>query len=230
MINTTQLYEQFNNGEIGNGYDIISVESGAHPNIMSLPKLYANVSYRRMKFTDEHDNEVKLSPKLKLLFTEFATGKDLALGLPDSYKEYFLHYKGSVNATKADFDYIETWPNVTNLCISDGPNNNVAFELSQRVDTFQSKDSLTNILFNVQPHSHHLLNVVDFIEHLPKLRLAGFLIKALSKTQLVKFLNNQDLPEDWEYDIHETGIIYFKPRPEGANNSLYDRLYSLFDL
>lgn len=227
MINTPQLYEQFNNGQIGNGYDIISIESGAHPNILSLPKLYANANYRNVKFTDEHDNEVILSPKLKLLFTEYAAGTDLALGLPDSYEEYMLYYEESVNATKADFDYIETWQNVLSLGITDGPNSNVAFELSQRVDKLQSQEILKNISFIVQPHSHHLLNVTRFIEHLPRLTLAGFMINALSKTQLETFLHNQDLPEDWQYVIHEAGFVYFKPNPEAANNSLFDRIVSL---
>lgn len=72
-IDTAELLQQFIDGQIGTVKDHVYILPGAHPHIMSLPKLFAHhkVIYN-IRFEDEDENVVNIDNYgiLQAVFTE----------------------------------------------------------------------------------------------------------------------------------------------------------------
>lgn len=209
--------EQLQNGEIGSGYNHISIVSGAHPNILELPRQFANATaFAIIDFVDERNNAVRLEPQARLVIAELESGEDLLLGLPQAYRIYIMRLSSNAVATDADLDFIVQWKNAEVLQISDGPNSNVAYGLLERLDQMKEMHQLKDIKLNIQRQSYRELDVRSFLEQLQALKLARFYKSYLNKDERKDFMANLDLPDNWRHRDRSGFIFIERSEPSQA--------------
>lgn len=192
-IDTPVLYEQFVNGEIGDDYLGICIFATAHPNVLSLPKLFANHTYIFIRFEDEHQNVISTRAQQSHIQAVFMKGDNMIQHLPDNYSKVDLFITKKAALSSHDYDYLFQMKQLTNLLIKD--RSNIAIDLSQRVSELGSLTNLAYMDLSVQPHSYKELKVGPFLLALPLIRIFNFEIGDLTRNQAIEFVENQEIPD-----------------------------------
>lgn len=197
---------------MGADFRHISIVAGAHPHILSLPKLFANATeFSSIDFVDERYNAIRLQPQSRLVIAELEAGQDLMLNLPDTYRIYLIRLSSRVGASDADLDYIADWHQTEALQISDTFASNVAYGLSLRLDRLKAMTRLKDIRLNVQRHSYKELSVRAFLMELPQLRTASFYKKLLSREERKDFAGHLNIPDGWQ-SVDRNGFVFIERR------------------
>lgn len=212
-IKTPESLQQFNNGEIGAGYTAVYFFPGAHPDIMSLPKLLANnTSFVRFRFEDEDENVITLEPKQFRAHALFMKAENLTFALPNDYVSYQLLITRGTVFSSHDFDCLLQWKEMTSLGIQDRAN--LAYGLSQRISQLKQKlPYLRNLFLTrlVDPAQEWEVN--PFITELPAINEMGVYIEDLTLSQATKFLCDQLIPLDFSAQLfYNWGYIEFLRR------------------
>lgn len=220
---------QFQDGEIGNDFNHISIVAGAHPNILNLPKFFANATaYSIIDFVDEEKNAVRLEPKARLVIADLESGKNLLLGLPDNYRIYIVRLSSNATATNEDLDYIVQWINAEMLQISDASNSNVSYGLLQRLDKMQDMKQLKDIMLNIQRDSYKELNIKLFLNRLPTLKSARFYKNYLNKDERIYFMNHLNIPDNWKLR-NRHGFVFIERKETSYTETFLSNLVNSFN-
>lgn len=91
-----------------NLYKFVNITAGAHPNILSEVKLFTESAVPRIRFTDEHGNNIELFNSEKKVRAEYHGDTNL-IDLPKDYKWYQILVYKTANYTAADIDTILNW-------------------------------------------------------------------------------------------------------------------------
>lgn len=202
--------------------------AGAHPDILSLPKLFANATeFSSIDFVDERYNVIRLQPQVRFVIAELESGEDLILSLPESYRIYMIRLSVHATATEADLDYIVQWHQAEVLQISDAFNSDVAYGLSQRLEQMKEMTQLKDIRLNVHRHSYKSLSVRSFLEQLPWLRTASFYKNFLSIEERRDFVENLNCPDRWQF-IQRNGFVFIERRRLSQAQIFLENLVSSF--
>lgn len=206
-INTPSLFEQFTSGQIGSGYKLINILPGSHPDILSLPRLFANnTDVDKIRFEDENNNIAYLNqPNHVELYAK--KGNGLLHGLPDSYIDYKLYILNGASLSSDDYEDMFRWKNVTYLEIIDVAN--IAFDLSQRVSEMKFWNKLSVLKLTVHLHSHTELKVMPFFLHLP-VKLVEFDATELPLQQGLEFISQEFAKE--VYATFSYNVVQFKKK------------------
>lgn len=209
-IDTPELYNQLVNGEIGVGYKAIYILPGAHPNILTLPKLYANHTIaHEFRFEDDDGNVVILENRDRVEAI-LIKGENLTLGLPIHYKAYKFFILHETILSSSDFDYISQWKMMTWMKIDDSAN--IAYDLSTHTNQMKSLKDLRTLRLKAHPESYRDLKVKPFLEHLSVWALI-FDINEFTLEQAEEFMRNQEVPNNYESTLfYNSRVLQFSRR------------------
>lgn len=240
-INTPESLAQFQNGRNTDDQIKVSIHSGAHPDILSLPKYFAHyTNSNEITFMDLADRMsfVSIYPGEKKVQAHFANGKDVALGLPNDYETYEIRYSrhGGVETTKTDLDYVLTWENVKVLSFKDSPKDDVANILAQRIDEMKSKAVIEELYLMIQSNTYDDWNVGTFLEQLPNVKLVRLSMARLTDDQKVGFLERQRISKGWTFKFdRRTEDVTYQKQGSGwrsifkrVSNNVLDEMQDVF--
>lgn len=210
VIDTPELFEKLKAGQIGTAIDEIFIKPGAHPNILSLPKEFADAPYA-IHFVDDQNNRVFIAPKEKLVEASFTNGHSLSLHLPSYYVKYNVSYIG-VAITAEDLDYIFQWNRAAELTIRDGDDDGDGFGymISQRSDDLKKLQNLTKLSFALQRPSYNKLFIKNILFGPKALRTVNVLRSSLSAGEFKEFVRNQKFTLKWISVLFRDRIVYFR--------------------
>lgn len=212
-IDTPELFSQFVNGHIGPDYSSVYFFPGAHPNIMSLPKLVASigdVEYVEYRFEDEHDNVVTLHP-YKGVTGIFRKGNSLTLGLPNNYRTYAIFLQKATTLSSDDYKYISQWKSMRSFELIDDAN--AACALLQQLDALKSLD-LAHIRLKLNLHSYKQLKMKPIYDQWPAIGRVAFHLGMLSREQVDEFIQRQEMPQNLTVKLYfPEGLLFFVQRP-----------------
>lgn len=207
-IDTPELFNKLETGQIEGNHQTIYVECGAHPDVLSLPKRFWNATFQELHFCDGQGNEIVLSPGAHSVQAYLTAGKDLTLGIPSNYEQYFVFFDKEVVITPADIDTIIRWRNAVRLTISDHAD--LAYNLSKKMNEMRKMQRLRNLTLDVQPSSSTRLSLKQFVLKLPRLKQANFLAPSLTQAEFDKFIKKQQALKGWEIEAQFKMISYHK--------------------
>lgn len=188
--------------------------SPAHPNILSLPKLFAdNTSFESFQFADEYENVVKMVPVLaqqyQYIGATLTFGDNLTLGFPNHYNRYRLKIGKDASLSTHDYDNIFQWANTRYFEIND--QHNYAIDLSTRIDQLKALEKLEGIALKIQSYSYQEFRVKPFLEGLPTLTYAYLLTYDLDTEQVGEFMRLQQVPDNFSQQFFEYfKVIFYK--------------------
>lgn len=207
-INTPDLYEKFVSGLIGTGYQDVYILPGAHPNIMSLPKLFSsNTSFDRYRFEDQHDNVVTVNT-VGVVVAHLKNGVNLTLGLPSDYTQYHIFISNRTSLSSDDYDYIINWRDIVYLELIDSTND-IALDLYKRLEDLKHWQKLIIFKLKLLVASYDKMEVGKFVQQIPSVALLDFNINGtLSLDQAEEFKSIQKLPNRYSMTLYvELGWI-----------------------
>lgn len=231
-IVTPVQYEQFKSGDIGKGYDVVRIESTAHPHILLEPKYFWNASSREIHFSDADGNRIALYPKWQAVLTFLRSGENLTLGIPTNYKDYRIMSVNEAKISLSDLDNILQWKNAIRLDISD--RSDVPYLLSQRINELKAMEQLKLISLYIDRNSFQRLCVKPFLVELKSVESVNFLTGSLDENEFQDFVTRQGSlgEKQWKLEIRDRLIIYRKEshqvqhissNSQVANAWLYER-------
>lgn len=211
-ITTPEQFEQFTAGQIGAGYDYVHFYAGAHPDVFSLPKVFANnTAVREFRFEDDNENVIYVDTGLSRVDATLKNGHGLIGGLPDHYQSYTLNYDAGASISADDYAHIFTWRSASDMQIYD--NADVANELATRVHQMKTLDKLQILKLRLHLETSDRLRVRPFMVTLPALLILDFQIKGFEEAQARKFMASQkDIPISFRgvLYMHMSSIMYSK--------------------
>lgn len=211
-ITTPELFHQFTTGLIGDGYDYVYIYAGAHPNVFSLPKVFAhNTTVREFRFEDAHENVIYVDTGLNRVDAKLKKGDGLLVGLPDDYHSYDLEFLAGASISADDYAHIFTWTSTMQIQIYD--NADVANELARRVHELTPLKKLQILKLRLHLATSDQLQVRSFIEKVRGLLILDFQIKGFTKVQATQFMSRQKgIPYGWRGVLYMqmTSIMYSK--------------------
>lgn len=209
-IDTPELLSQYINGHIGPGYSSVYFFPGAHPNIMSLPKLVASIGNVEYRFEDEHDNVVTLDP-YKGVTGIFRKGNSLTLGLPNNHRTYTIFLQKATTLSSDDYTYISQWKSMKTFELIDDAS--AAYALLQRLNELKSLD-LAYIRLKLNLHSYKQLQLKPIYDQWPAIGGVAFYLGMLSREQADEFIQRQEIPQNVTVKMHfPEGLLFFVQKP-----------------
>lgn len=190
---------------------VVVIKSPAHPNVLSLPALFANRhDIYRIIFSDEYKNCVIMEPRKKTLEASFWSGRDLTLGFPTDYESYRIRvYKSSVTITDNDLDFIVQLKNVKTLRItasSTVSSFDVAERLLGRVSDLKQMP-LVDVSVSIFPHTEGL-PVKELLEEVQSLKTLSLDIeRRLSVEEIFDIIEREMVPDGWHVSTAQFGQI-----------------------
>lgn len=208
-VQTPDQYKQLENGNISRYYHSIAVEASAHPNVLSLPKKYANALWLGLYFVDGL-NKIHIFPQWQHAWAQFSTKSNVMHYIPYNYSSYEIRYDDEVPATSSEIDYLLTWNFATSLIIMGS--SNVAYELSHRIKE-GSFPNLNKLDLTLQPALYREVDTLGLLKHLNSLKHLSFRAPSLTYTQLNEFTINQQVPVGWKLVTRGKRIEFRKEWP-----------------
>lgn len=183
----------------------MTILPGAHPDVMSLPKLFANyTSYDQIRFKDNQMNIIVLNMPSKVdLF--WRDGANFTQGLPSHYTHYKLVLSDSVILSVGDYSNMFNWTKMTSFDVRDS--RNFAYALSRRVAEMKSLP-LNHLKLKLQILSHEEIQVKPFLEQLPRLVSLKLDTGDLTSEQVALFLEIQEVPSNFSVEV-KRNIVEF---------------------
>lgn len=118
QINNKALYQQFKNRSLDGTYSVFNVTSGAHENVLSEAKLFANNANPVILFSDEHGNSIELNTESKYAILKYVKGSRRLFDLPSDYKTYNIVYRSEGVLDAADIDAMWSWKSAEEICVN----------------------------------------------------------------------------------------------------------------
>lgn len=194
---------------------VVAIKSTAHPNILSLPAIFANhYDIYRIIFTDEHNNCVIMEPRRKTVEATFWSGGNLTLGLPTDYESYRIRvYTERAIITDADLDFIAHLKNARSLRITAADNVDnfdVASRLLKRVDVLKTMPKLLDLMVSIFPNTFKGLSVKALLEESQSLRLFTLDVeRRFSQEEIGEIVESVAVPDGWHVSTDQYGQIDF---------------------
>lgn len=91
-----------------NQYKFVNISAGAHPSILSQVKLFTESTVPRIRFNDEHGNNIELFNSEKRVRADYHGDTNL-IDLPTDYSWYQILFDKTSNYTPADVDTMLNW-------------------------------------------------------------------------------------------------------------------------
>lgn len=211
-ITTPDQFDQFVAGHIGAGYDYVHFYAGAHPDVFSLPKVFANnTSVREFRFEDDNENVIYVDTGLSRVDATLKNGHGLIGGLPADYLSYTLNFGAGASISADDYAHIFTWRSALDMQIYD--NADVANELATHVHQMKTLDKLQILKLRLHWQTCDRLQVRPFMVTLPALLILDLQIKGFEELQARKFMSSQkNIPSSFRgvLYMHSSSIMYSK--------------------
>lgn len=174
FIGNPTKYTQFKRGEIGNDYDSVYIEAGAHPNILAEVSHFANASNRMIRFrdVDYKRNIIILYPNEKKVRCNFQIGDQLTLGLPTDFEYYDIDFGWAGVACLDDIETILSWKNAKELKITDRCH--IAYKLRQRIDELRQMKYLEVLHLRINAKNFENIELEAFFGNFTKLQRIEF--------------------------------------------------------
>lgn len=196
-IDTPQLFEQLKAEEFSvNPEDHYIITSGAHENVLSQPKHFADSKYTSLTFKSDDTSYITIKPKDKLVNAFFFGGYQFTLGMPADYTGYYMGFLKDVEVGIEDVDYIFHWTSAKKLYIFG--ENVVAFKLQQRLAKLRELKHLEDIYFDVSYKTYMKLRVKPFVDALHSLKTFYFRALEITEGQFDMFVKSQTVPVGWK--------------------------------
>lgn len=187
IIDTPEKYAKLRNGQIGSFFNIVTVKSGAHPQVLEQPKFFGNAIYFRMNFIDEHNNKITLKPRRYGKTTEasFTTGVHTLHGLPTNHKVYSIRFINNSNATVDSVQAIIQWKRAKEIKIVDDCD--IVTNVLKIVNQFSESNSLERLTLKLYHKTHKQFNVTPFLTELSSLKIFYLDAKSLTLEEYYGF-------------------------------------------
>lgn len=215
IIDTTDLYEQLQEGAINIIDKAVQISAGAEADLSTELKLFWNLPCRSLRFSDARGNRVDMDPSEATAVAYFRSGHNLTLGLPDTYKKYTLFIQNSVNFTAAEVEYIFRWKNAAELTLVE--DNNLPYRLTLRRNRLRHLTQLWSLRFSVNPGTFAKLAVWKLLKGFPALEAVDVNVDALDAKQIDRFAGNQGKFKEWTVSVNGTNVEFRRIAPEDSS-------------
>lgn len=206
-VETPNDLEALRLGNIGADRDIVVVTFQAHPDVLSQPLHFTNSPCYEISFVSEStefgSNVITLYPSRRIVSGWFHSGENLTLGMPSDFSEYRLGFHEGSVLYRDDLDYILQWRDATVLEIFDEIDNDVAYQLSWRVDDLARLFRLESITFTIHFDTYEKLQLAEFLKRLPALKEAIFYAKGISMADVEAFMATELSVGGWDCETSE---------------------------
>lgn len=195
VVDTIELYEQLQNGEIEAFYKKVIVTADAHPHVLQQPIHFENSSFWSIQFRDTK-NEIIIHPanQIRRVNAYFFEEEQILSGLPTSYEYYTIFFFGSAISSTENIKAVLKWKNAHALNIGDL--NDIAYELTNSNELSEFKQ-LYRLELTLQQPSYKKIKVQNVIDNLPSLKYFLLSGRALLSSQITEFVLDQTLPPYW---------------------------------
>lgn len=149
-----------------------------------------------------------MNPSRFAVFALLESGENLVNGLPHVYQDYYVHVRNAATITAANVDYMLTWNKSIVFQVYD--NENVAYNLTQRIGELKAFQHLTKFSVSVQQKSYKELSLKTFFENLTTLMTLSIYTGALDENQMKEFVEMHPAPEGWKTQTIHKSIQYQK--------------------
>lgn len=196
-IDNPVLYEQFQQGELGDGAKHVCFFPSAHPNILLEPKKHWNASSAILMFStvDFHYNHIHLYTHDRHAVGLFYEAYDLLAGFPDNYDSYKLDFRSNAVFSDNDLDVLLTWKTAKQLDIAE--DSGIAEKLYRRLDEFEALDNLEVLKLTIHPYSVDRIALKPFFEVFPRLRRVDFRFVRFTPSAIENFVDEQHIPANF---------------------------------
>lgn len=214
VIDSPESLHQFQNGEIAEDQDRVSIYTGAHPDILSLPKHFANYTNSSeilfMAFSPQL-SFVSIYPNRKEILAVFNNRSNVIRSLPNTFEIYKVRLSNTIVSVD-DMEYLLQWKSVKVLWLNDSGTDDFANILCQRIMDARFNTQVEELNLNVQNKSYLNWNIETYLKQMPNIRLIRLSMVRLNKEQMIEFLERQNIPIDWTFtfDGNANDIKYYK--------------------
>lgn len=238
LIDSPHRLHQFQNREITDDLHRVSIYTGAHPDVLSLPSHFANYtnSYEIlfMDFSPQL-SFVSIYPNRKEIIAAFNNRNSVIRSLPNTFEIYKIRLSKTI-VTLDDIDYLLQWTSVKVLWFNDSVKDDFANILCQRIVDIKFNTQIEELSLNVQNKSYLNWNIQPYLKQMPNIRLIRLSMVRLNKEQMIEFLERQDLPIDWtfKFERNASDVKYYKQVPgwrmklKQASNHLLDETKAIY--
>lgn len=238
IIDSPDRLHQFQYREIIDDPHRVSIYTGAHPDILSLPKHFANYTTSHeilfMDFSPQM-SFVSIYPNQEEVLAVFNNRNNIIRNLPDTFKIYKIRVSKTILTTD-DIEYMLQWENVKVLWFNDSVKDDIANILCQRIMDIKFKTQIEELALNIQHKSYLIWNIESYLKQMPNIRLIRLSMVRLNKEQMLEFLERQNLPIDWSFKFERNGseVKYFRQVPgwkmrlKQATNHLLDETNTIY--
>lgn len=195
ILHEPREFEAFLAGAYDDYYSI-TIADGAHEDILSQPKNFANSTIRRLTFVYEVYNHITIKTQLRVVEGTFINGTQVTRGIPSNYELYMLKVSKDVKVVKEDINAICQWTTAKYLEIAG--DNMIAFELQQRGNQLKELSQLQEISIDFSYRTYMKLRVKSFVDALKSLHKITFNTQSISKGRFDMFVKSQTVPVGWK--------------------------------
>lgn len=201
-METPAELEAFRLGHNDSNCGIVVVTPLAHPDVLSLPVHLAHSPCHAISFvsgaSEFGSNVITMHPSRRFVGGWFHAGENLTLGMPANFSEYRLGYHEGSVLYSGDLDNILQWRSARVLEIYDEIDNDVAYQLSWRVDDLARLTALHTLMFNVHFDTYEKLQLAEFLRRLPALNETTFYAKGIPMADVNAFVAAELNVSGWD--------------------------------
>lgn len=208
-IDTTDLYEKFQNGDLNIIDKIVDITADAEPDLAVEPRLLWNVPCKLLRLADHSGNRIEMRPADGYLNAYLQSGDDLLLGIPSNYKKYHLEFPNAINVTAAEVDYVYQWTNAAEISIIEGGKvPDLAHRLTLRKSRMRGMRQLWKLHFKLHASAVRKLSVAKLLSNLPTLEVVSVDVTGLGLGQIDRFVVNQGSVDGWAIKMSVEMVVF----------------------
>lgn len=196
-VSTPEEYERLTPGGVP-GWSL-TINPGAHPNVLGETKRWANSYSENVVLNDKYGNYVSLDSKAQRVTAHFTNGANLLSYLPTDYTQYSVRIGANVTITADDIRVIEQWKAAKALAFGD--ESDFAAKLVEHSALLEGNQQMGQLTLSVERRSFEELTIGPLFVHLTglgRLRLTVSGNSGLVEADLRAFAARQNVPDDFE--------------------------------